>query len=159
MIMLPLDRKYALRMVSTALATSSDVEPWIELAASLEPLFGPMPNLGDSISRGIGRGTAWVATQAGTFVGGMLLSRPGRPQRINWLGVRTEHRGHGAGTALVVTALRQWPTGSIVVTTFAAEEPDGQAARRLYQRHGFVCQGPTDPAPDGSTRDLFQLMR
>lgn|GEM_PF-5139526 len=56
-------------------------------------------------------------------------------------------------------ALGQWPTGTISVITFTAEEPEGQAARRLYQRYGFVCVGPAAPAPDGSDRDLFQLAR
>ncbi len=147
-------------MITATLATVEDVDPWLELAIALEPLFGPMPNFADHIVRGIGRGTAWVAqTNDGGFTGGMLLSRPGAPQRINWLGVLHTQRRQGSGGALLRAALNQWPSGTISLDTFTADEPAGQAARRLYERHDFVCKGPAPAAPDGTGRDLFELTR
>ncbi|MGD7707819.1 GNAT family N-acetyltransferase [Microlunatus sp. Y2014] len=146
-------------MVTAVPATEAHIEPWLALAETLEPLFGPMPLFSEAIERGIRRGTAWVTVTAGRFTGGMLLSRPDVPHQIRWLGVLPQCRNEGSGTELVGTALEQWPRGTVDVVTFTAAEPDGRAARRLYERHGFVCLGPTSPAPDGSPRDLFRLTR
>lgn len=63
------------------------------------------------------------------------------------------------GAALVAAILERWPAGDVEVVTFTADAPDGEAARKLYERFGFVCWGRTDLAPDGGSRDLFVLHR
>lgn len=55
--------------------------------------------------------------------------------------------------------VRRWASGNVKVVTFTEDAAGGESARRLYKRFGFVCCGRTDPAPDGSARDLFVLRR
>lgn len=135
------------------------VDSWLRLAATVEDLFGPMPDLRRHVHKAITRGTAQVVIKDDTVVGGMLLSGPSKPQYIHWLAVHPAFRGQGVGSALLQAALAHWPSGEIAVVTFPASRVGGQAARYLYQRHGFISQGATDPAPDGSPRELFVLTR
>ncbi len=141
------------------LCTPSLVDSWLELAQTVEHLFGPMPDLQTHIEKGIKRATAIVILQDRSVVGAMLLSGPGKPQFIRWLAVDQNSRGQGLGTALVKFAMSYWPDGEISVVTFPADHGGGTAARALYQRNGFTSQGLTDPAPDGSPRELFVLAR
>lgn len=138
-------------------ATLDDVRSWLRLAAEVEPLFGPMPDIETAIRRGVERGTA-VVIGAGTDIeAGMLLSRDGQPHHIHWLAVTADARGQGHGIALVNEAIRRWPTGDIELETFTSDVTEGLPARRLYERLGFVCQGKAQPAPDGAPRDLYVL--
>ena len=142
------------------LATVDDLPSWLELAAEVESLFGPMPGFDDQLHRAVERGTALVmATTADGVIGGTLLSRDGRPHHINWLAVRNAQRRHGVGSVLMTAILDRWPTGTIEVVTFTADLDEGRPARKLYERFGFVCHGLTTPAPDGGARDLFVLHR
>lgn len=100
-----------------------------------------------------------VMLELGSVTGAMLLSGPGKPQYIRWLAVRPHYRNLGVGTALLKTAMARWREGDISVVTFPADRIGGRAARRLYQQNGFVSHGLTDPAPDGSARELFVLTR
>lgn len=141
------------------LCTPDHVDSWMNLAQAVEDLFGPMPDLRSHVERGIGRGTATVVLERDTVVGAMLLSGPGKPHYIRWLAVHPHHRNRGIGTALLTSALGHWPEGDISVVTFPADRDGGRAARRLYQKYGFTTRGRTDPAPDGSARELFVLSR
>jgi GNAT superfamily N-acetyltransferase len=125
----------------------------------VEVLFGPMPDFELHIRRGIERGTALVVTESDQVLGGVLVSRDGQPQRIQWLAVRPVRRRQGVGAALVGTVLDRWPAGDVEVVTFTVDTPEGGPARRLYERFGFECRGRTEAAPDGSARDLFVLSR
>ncbi|WP_418345821.1 GNAT family N-acetyltransferase [Rhodococcus pyridinivorans] len=90
---------------------------------------------------------------------GLLLSRPNQPHRIHWLAVRNSQRRRGVGHALLTAIVDRWPTETIEVVTFTADTAGGAPARRLYECHGFTCVGASDPAPDGSPRDLYILRR
>lgn len=146
-------------MYGPRLCTADDIYPWMQLAHEVEHLFGPMPDLRAHIHRGIRRGTAVVIVKSGSVIGAMLLSGPGKPQYIRWLAVHPNYRNLGAGTALVKSALCHWPCGDISVVTFPENHIGGRAARRLYQQNGFVSRGSTEPAPDGSPRELFVFSR
>ncbi|HJB63758.1 MAG TPA: GNAT family N-acetyltransferase [Candidatus Microbacterium pullistercoris] len=146
-------------MTDPQFCAPKDIDSWLELARDVRHVFGPMPDLLAHIQRGISRRTAMVTLRSGSVVGAMLLSGPGKPQTIRWLAVHPNYRGQGVGTALLRSAIRHWPEGDIAVVTFPANHRGGQAARRLYKRNGFASQGLTDPAPDGSPRELFLLTR
>lgn len=146
-------------VLAPRVATAADIASWVALARTVEPLFGPMPDIADHVRRGMERGTAIVIGEVGVVEAGMLLSRDDRPHEIHWLATAASSRGRGHASALVEYAMTRWPTGEITVVTFTEDEPGGQAARRLYERHGFVDQGRTTPAPDGGERDLYRLCR
>src|SRR5690606_8991602 len=88
--------------VTVRSATEEDVEPWLALAKSVEPLFGPMPDIAGPIQRSISRGTALVAEDRdGRLAGAALLSRDDQPHVIHWLAVRPDARRQGIGSALM----------------------------------------------------------
>lgn len=135
------------------------VKSWLELVAEVEESFGPMPAFANHLQRGIERGTALVVGENDVVQGAALLSRVGRPQRTNWLAVRSACRRRGVGAALLRATLDRWPDGEVEVVTFTADTPAGRPARKLYERFGFACQGRTGDAPDGGPRDLYLLRR
>ncbi len=140
------------------LASSRDVPSWLELVAEVEGLFGPMPGFEDHIRRGLQRGTALVVVDDGDRVlGAALVSADDRPHHIHWLAVRESVRREGVGATLVTAILERWPTGAVGVVTFSSEMAGGEAARGLYERFGFECQGRAELAPNGGRRDLFVL--
>ena len=138
-------------------ATADDIPAWLALAREVEPLFGPMPDTEQAITRAVGRETALVTGPHGAITGGILLSRDDKPHRIHWLAVADAARGRGLGRALVHTAMERWPDGDIDVVTFTAGYPGGVAARRLYERCGMELAGPADPALNGEPRDRYVL--
>lgn len=146
-------------MNAPQVCTPNLVDSWLELAQTVEHLFGPMPDLQTHIEKGIKRQTATVILQDRSVVGAMLLSGPGKPQHIRWLAVDQNYRGQGLGTTLIKFAMSYWPDDDISVVTFPADHSGGAAARSLYQQNGFTSRGLTDPAPDGSPRELFVLAR
>lgn len=152
-------RRYGSSMLLTRPAALEDLRSWLELAPEVESLFGPMPDLETHIRRGVARGTALVVSSADQVAGAALLSRVDGPHHIRWLAVRRSQRRQGVGAAIVSAILDRWPTGDVNVVTFTAQSPAGAPARRLYERFGFVCTGPSEPAPDGGPRDLFVLHR
>lgn len=136
------------------LAEASEIESWLQIVREVEPLFGPMPDFKEHLERGIDRGTALVARDESIVGGGLLLSRD--RLHLNWLAVRPTHRGHGAGRALIVEALRMTPPGElIIVDTFGADNPGGLPARRLYESLGFVAREQLPPGPEGGSRQRF----
>jgi GNAT superfamily N-acetyltransferase len=140
-------------------ARPNDIAGWLELAAEVEHLFGPMPDLATHITRGIERGTAMVVAEGDEIVAAALLSRDDASHEIHWLSVRRRLRRAGAGRLLLDEVLRRWPTGDIQVVTFGRDVPGGEPARKFYTALGFVAVGATDPAPDGTSRDRFVLTR
>lgn len=138
-------------------ATHADVESWLDLAGEVEPLFGPMPDFREVLTRNIHRGSALVARdEAGRVTGGLLFSVTERSGVIGWLAVRSGHRRVGVGRALVEAALGQFATLTEVrVDTFGREEPAGAPARRLYESVGFVLSEKLPTRPDGVHRDRW----
>ena len=139
------------------LATEEVIPAWLALVREVEPLFGPMPNFETTLKRNIARATALCAMNGDLFCGGLLV-RPPSLSKIGWLAVPAAQRGRGAGDALVRAAIahyaHSWP---IDIVTFRDDEPGGAAARRLYEKHGFIA-GALIMA-DGMPRQRFTLTR
>ena len=140
-----------------SLATRADIDSWLEIVREVEPLFGPMPNFGGTLERAIDEGGAWcVKDEAGRVLGGMLLGRPER-SAIDWLAVRSTARRGGVGRLLVSHALEVFSDSTeIRVDTFGEDNPEGRAARSLYERFGFEPAESLDRGPEGGTRQRFR---
>jgi len=88
-------------------AQREDLTPWLDLAAEVEPLFGPMvedPVFRRALSRTISRGTAYCIREGDGSAGsrllaGLLLSPRPPVYRIGWLVVAKSHRRSGLGSA------------------------------------------------------------
>ena len=127
------------------LATTMDVPSWSEIVREVEPLFGSMPDFEAMLIRKIDQGAALCIRShserdAACVLGGLLLG--GRPPQgwIRWLAVRSRARGTGIGQCLVEAAIERLKGfDRISVDTFRAENIGGRAARRLYERVGFVA--------------------
>lgn len=144
----------------------SDVPDWRLLALEVERLFGaPMADSDEWIARlrrHIDHGTAWCARLAsgGPMVGGMLLSLS-RPDAvtIGWLAVRSDHRRHGVGRALVEKAVTEAAGRPVRVVTFGEGHPMGleaEASRTMYRRLGFKPAADIAPdASDGTPREVL----
>lgn len=79
--------------------------------------------------------------------------------KIGWLAVSIRARNKGVATALLkhILALVDVPS-DVTVTTFGEDIPDGQSARRLYQKFGFIPQMDSIPnGPEGGSRQKFKL--
>lgn len=134
--------------------TLPDLTSWFDLAREVESLFGPMvgqPEFEAAVKRAIDDGRAFCIRQddgvPGTaLLGAILIST--RQNSIGWLAVARRHRGKGLGSALLAHALdRLDRSREIAVETFAAEVPEGAAARALYRRFGFVAAGRSGESP------------
>ena len=79
---------------------------------------------------------AHVITVAGLDIG-LIAVRPEQAETwIEHFYLRTDHQGQGLGGEVLRWALRQ-PTGG---RPFRLNVLQGSAARRLYERHGFVFE-------------------
>jgi GNAT superfamily N-acetyltransferase len=150
------------------IAGDEDVRSWLDLAAEVEPLFGPMldtPEFHEALRRNIGRGTAFCVREGdgppgASLMGGLLFSprRPDRPEyRIGWLAVAERWRRLGVGRHLVehVFALVELPA-TLSVVTFGADVAAGQSARRFYERLGFSPAEAAPPGPEGGSRQVYR---
>ncbi|MBB3128612.1 ribosomal protein S18 acetylase RimI-like enzyme [Paenibacillus rhizosphaerae] len=139
------------------------------MAAEVEYLFGPM--VSDSkfiqaIEKNISRGSAFCVREnngepGSRLLGGILFSSASAPSyKIGWLAVSSISRNKGIATALLKHALKTVNVpAEISVTTFGDEVPDGQPARRLYQKFGFEPQEELIPnGPEGGSRQKFKLV-
>jgi len=146
-------------------AERADFGPWLELAAEVEPLFGPMtrdPVFQRALSRNIARGTAFCMREndgcpGSRLVAGLLLSPRPPVYRIGWLVVAESERRSGLGRTLLVRALaRIEPPAEILVITFGPDVPGGESARSFYQKMGFAPGEMSEPAPNGASRQVFR---
>ncbi len=146
-------------------AQREDLTPWLDLAAEVEPLFGPMvedPVFRRALSRNISRGTAYCIREgdgpAGSrLLAGLLLSPHPPVYRIGWLVVAKSHRRSGFGTALVEHVVRELPSpAELVVITFGPGVRGGEPARRFYVRTGFSPAETVEPGPSGTPRQAFR---
>jgi ribosomal protein S18 acetylase RimI-like enzyme len=127
-------------------AELDDIEPWLELAAEVDALFGhPMstdPAFRETLARHIARGSAFVVRAAPGLAGGPLagaLLWQATRHEISWLAVARRHQRLGIGQALVAHALALATVGrEVTVVTFGPSMPEGTAARALYRSAGFV---------------------
>jgi GNAT superfamily N-acetyltransferase len=145
-----------------------DVRSWLDLAAEVEPLFGPMlddPGFYQALLRNIERGTAFCVREGGgppgtPLLGAMLfsLARPERPEdRIVWLAVAARGRRRGIGTLLGEHACGLVASpGVLSVVTFGEDNVPGRPARRLYERLGFQPAEAAPNGPEGGSRQVFR---
>jgi ribosomal protein S18 acetylase RimI-like enzyme len=150
------------RVVKAQLA---DVAAWLNLAGEVEPLFGPMvnePSFHRALYKNIARGTAFCVREAdgppgAPLLGGLLFSPKPPVYTIGWLAVAQEHRREGIGRRLFECAigLVEAPA-ELVVTTFGADNPEGEPARRFYERLGFYAAESAPPGPEGGSRQIFR---
>jgi GNAT superfamily N-acetyltransferase len=159
--------KVAERVAEACVAERADFGPWLELAAELEPLFGPMaddPVFQRALLRNIARGTAFCVRERGASPGvrllaGLLLSPRPPLYRVGWLAVTRSERRSGLGRALLERALAAVPPGAeVLVITFGPDVPGGESARAFYQKVGFVPAEMANPAPNGSPRQVFRRL-
>ncbi len=146
-------------------AERADLEPWLDLAAEVEPLFGPMaddPVFRRVLLRNIARGTAFCvreedAVAGSRLLGGLLLSPRPPLYRVGWLAVTESERRSGLGRALLARALDEVPAGAdILVITFGPEVAGGESARAFYRKMGFTPCEMAEPAPSGAPRQVFR---
>jgi GNAT superfamily N-acetyltransferase len=149
-----------------ALAQLADITAWLELAAEVEPLFGPMvadPGFHAALERNIARQTAFcIREQDGPpgapLIGALLFSTIHAPHyKIGWLAVAQHWRRQGVAHSLVEHCFRlvQPPT-EISVITFGADTVAGRPARRFYERMGFEAAEMAPNGPEGGTRQVYR---
>jgi GNAT superfamily N-acetyltransferase len=142
-------------------ATAADIPSWLELVREVEPLFGPMPMFDLTVRNKIKHGDSLcVRAESGDVIGGLLLGGSAPDYWIRWLAVRRSARKQGAGSALMDAALDRFTAPcTISLSTFGADNVEGRAARRLYQRFRFSAREMLPPGPEGGTRQLFTLVQ
>ncbi|WP_419884715.1 GNAT family N-acetyltransferase [Paenibacillus sp. B-A-8] len=149
-------------------ATMEDIKGWLELAAEVESLFGPMvddPNFTLALEKNISRQSAFCirensGSSGSRLLGGVLFSLSNAPNyKIGWLSVSKQARNRGVATALLNHILQSVEAPSeILVTTFGEDHPEGQPARRFYQKFDFVpMQNRVPNGPEGGSRQNFKL--
>ena len=146
-------------------AQNEDIPAWLDLAREVEPLFGPLvgePSFQRALQKNIERGTALCIREAdgspgAPLLGGLLFSPKPPHYTIGWLAVSQPHRRQGIGQRLVrhVLDLAAAPA-DFKVTTFGADNPHGEPARRFYEKLGFYPAEPADPGPEGGSRQIFR---
>ena len=146
-------------------AQPEDVESWLDLAAEVEHLFGPMvnePSFMRSLMRNIERGSAFCIREADGPAGtplqaGMLFSIRSPRYEIGWTAVCRACRQRGLGMVLLKQALSPVPApADIIVTTFGPNVAGGEAARAFYAKAGFVPAEMTGNGPEGESRQVFR---
>lgn len=132
--------------------SGGEVDGWLRLAREVEPLFGPMvedPGFQNGVKRALAeaRAIGWHRPD-GTLGGGIIVDRTAND--IAWFAVEKASQGQGTGRKLLAAALaRLDPLRPVSVTTFAATVPEGNPARRLYERFGFQDEKPAGVNPAG----------
>ncbi len=146
-------------------ATRADIPSWLALASQVEFLFGPMvdqPEFHNALRKNIDRGSAYCVRERDQYegaplMGGLFLSFRSPAYHIGWLSVAEQWRRKGVGTVLLahIYDLIQ-PSTELYVTTFGADNPDGQPARQFYKKMGFELFAKAPPGPEGGSRDIFR---
>ncbi|WP_134682836.1 GNAT family N-acetyltransferase [Brevibacillus migulae] len=150
-------------------ATRADIDGWLELAAEVEYLFGPMvedPQFIQALEKNIERKTAFCVREhdglpGSRLLGGVFFSATHAPlYKIGWLAVSSKARNKGVATALVGHLLQLVAVpAEVSMITFGEDVADGRAARNFYQRLGFIPVEQSIPnGPEGGSRQIFKLM-
>ena len=147
-------------------AQLADIPAWLDLAAEVEPLFGPMvadAGFHAALERHIRRQTAFcIREQDGApgtaLIGGLLFSAAHAPHyKIGWLAVSQRCRRQGLAKALMDYCFRLiQPPAELSVVTFGADNADGGPARRFYEHMGFQPAEAAPNGPEGGTRQVFR---
>jgi ribosomal protein S18 acetylase RimI-like enzyme len=149
-----------------ALAQLTDLPAWLDLAAEVEPLFGPMvddPGFRAALERNIARQTAFCVREHGgqpgaPLMGALLFSATHAPHyQIGWLAVARRWRRRGVAQMLVEHCFQLvQPPAELSVVTFGADNVAGRPARRFYERLGFTAAEAAPNGPEGGTRQVFR---
>jgi GNAT superfamily N-acetyltransferase len=155
-------------MACVRTAQPEDIPAWLDLAAEVEPLFGPMvddPAFHRALERNVARGTAFCVREAdgppgAPLLGGLLFSPKPPRYTIGWLAVTGSYRRRGIGRQLIahVLCLVEAPA-EVVVTTFGEGCPAGEPARRFYVRMGFHAAERAPDGPEGGSRQVFRQVK
>ena len=152
-------------MMRVVAAQTEDIPAWLDLAAEVEPLFGPMvnePSFLRALHKNIERGTAFCVREADgppsiPLLGGLLFSPKPPVYTIGWLAVTQRHRRQGIGQALIEYTLNLvTPPAELVLTTFGPDHAAGEPARRFYERMGFQAAEAAPNGPEGGSRQIFR---
>jgi GNAT superfamily N-acetyltransferase len=148
------------------LAQIADIPAWLDLAAEVESLFGPMvsdPGFHVALERNILRKTAFcIREQNGLpgvpLKGALLFSATHAPHyKIGWLAVAQRWRRQGVAQVLVEHCFRLiQPPAELSVVTFGADNRAGRPARQFYERMGFQPAEVAPHGPEGGTRQVFR---
>ena len=149
-----------------ALAQPADLPAWLDLAAEVEFLFGPMvadPGFHAALERNIARQTAFCireqdATPGTPLMGGLLFSATHAPHyTIGWLAVAQRWRRQGVAQMLVEHCFQSiQPPAELSVVTFGEDNLAGRPARRFYERMGFQAAEVAPNGPEGGTRQVYR---
>jgi GNAT superfamily N-acetyltransferase len=146
-------------------ASMGDIPAWVDLAAEVEPLFGPLvghEGFMRALERSIARGSATCVRvddgpPGSALMGGLLFSSHPPSYQIGWLAVAQVWRRKGVGRLLVDHALRLVaPPAEVSVVTFGQGVPGGAAARAFYADLGFVPCEPAEVGPNGQPRQVYR---
>lgn len=123
------------------LLEDNDYDSWIDLAKEVEPLFGPMTDSEEfqaGIKNCIKSKIAYcIENSPGDIAGIIALDK--EKNEILWLAVAQKHRGNKYGDQLVKKAIDElYKNGAIYVQTFASGTNEGQSARHIYEKNGFM---------------------
>ncbi len=147
-------------------ATSEDIPGWLALAAEVEPMFGPLvgdPSFRGALERNVGRGSAFCVREGdgppgAPLEGGLLFSAHPPEYRLGWFAVAERARRRGVGRALARHTLGLVARPAHVsVVTWGEDVLWAQGARRFYESLGFSPAEMIEPAPDGTTRQVYRL--
>lgn len=155
-------------MTNVVNATNEDIKGWFKLATEVEYLFGPMvddPSFIKALEKNVNRGTAFCVREnngspGSNLLGGVLFSSSNASSyKIGWLSVSSHSKGKGVATELLTHILGLVHSNSkISVITFGDDIPEGQAARRLYEKFSFIPSNELVPkGPEGGSRQKFIL--
>jgi ribosomal protein S18 acetylase RimI-like enzyme len=135
-------------------ATENDLSAWCTLASEVSLIFRHPDDMGKDpafISYAQSKVSKYEALTALDCVSGVNMGFIGFSRtynRITWFGVSDQYRGHGAGSRLLKTALRQLDhTKPITVETFPEGYEPGIPAKNLYRKFGFIETESNLPGP------------
>ena len=152
--------------MQVTLAQPADIPAWLDLAAEVEFLFGPMVNdraFHEALERSIQRQTAFCIREqddvpSTPLMGALLFSATHAPHyKISWLAVSRRWRRRGIGRALVAhcIALIQ-PPAVLSLITFGPDNEAGVPARQFYESMGFHAAESAPNGPEGGTRQIYR---
>lgn len=137
-----------------------DMDVWLEIAAEVQSLFGPMidnPEFHQAIEKCIDeKEVMGVCNESGNVEGIVAISKT--ENEIIWLAVRNRSRGRGYGEALIKKAIEMLDSNRpIFVQTFSKGHALGDISRRLYSKFGFIDEKKAGKNPAGIDTVIMKL--
>ncbi|KJS10201.1 MAG: hypothetical protein VR67_19295 [Peptococcaceae bacterium BRH_c8a] len=117
-----------------------DYNAWLDLAKEVEPIFGKMVDdidFENGIRECIFNSLAFCIESNNKIQG--IIAVNSNTNEIIWLAVREESRGKRYGHQLVARALSFLDNKRpVFVQTFSPNIKDGEMARKMYLKFGFI---------------------